>query len=140
MVAMNTLTLLGFDFGMRHIGVAIGQTITKTASSLTTLTAYQSQTPWAEICRLIEQWAPDALVVGLPIDMREQETFITIAAKDFAAQLQQRFKLPVHLIDEKLSSKEARALLVEQGIKLDKANIDKMAAQLILQSWLNNQT
>jgi putative Holliday junction resolvase len=140
MVRMNTLILLGFDFGMRYIGVSVGQTITKTARSLTTLTTHQDQPPWKEIDLLIQQWAPNALVVGLPIDMKEQETFITVAARDFATQLQQRFKLPVHLIDEKLSSREARAMLVEQGIKLDKENVDKMAAQLILQSWLNSNT
>lgn len=138
---MNTpVTVLGFDFGMRHIGVSVGQSITKTARGLEVIAAHQGIPDWKKISTLIAQWYPDALIVGLPFDMEDKETQITKAAKQFGQQLFDHFQLPVHYIDEKLSSKEARLLLMEKREKLEKANIDKMAAQLILQTWLSQNS
>jgi putative Holliday junction resolvase len=138
---MNTpTTVLGFDFGMRHIGVAVGQSITKTARGLAVITAHQGIPDWKKIATLITQWHPDALIVGLPLDMEDKETQITKAAKQFGQQLFQHFQLPIHYIDEKLSSREARTLLMEKREKLEKNKIDKMAAQLILESWLSQNS
>lgn len=133
-------TLLGFDFGLKHIGVAVGQTLTGTARALTSLTARNGVPDWQEIARLIATWHPDAIVIGIPLNMDGSEQPLTHAARRFSDELQQRFLLPVHPMDERLSSVEARAYLFEQGgyKALKKSAIDSLAAQLILESWLKS--
>lgn len=132
-------TLLGFDFGTRRIGVAIGQELTGTARPLTTLTSQDGGPDWAAISRLIEQWRPDALVVGIPYHMDDSEMELTHLAKRFGNRLRGRYNLPVFTVDERLTSAEAETQLREAGNKLDKGAVDPVAAQLILQSWLDQQ-
>ena len=136
----DTQRLLGFDFGLRHIGVASGQTFTKTAKALTSLKATNGQPDWQEVAVLINTWKPDAIVVGLPLNMDDSEQPLTKAAKAFAAELNQRFNIPVHLMDERLSSVAAREILFAQGgyKALNKKAIDSTAAQLILESWMSD--
>ena len=136
----NDQTLLGFDFGLKHIGVAVGQTFTHTAQPLTSLKAEKGIPQWEEIKKLINTWQPHALVVGIPLNMDGTEQPLTHAAKKFAASLEQHFHLIVHLVDERLSSVEARAHLFEHGgyKSLQKKAIDSMAAKLILETWLSN--
>jgi putative holliday junction resolvase len=86
-------TLLGFDFGTRRIGVAVGQRVTGTASALTTLAARDGQPDWAEIARLIDTWHPDALVVGLPLALDGGHSDVTRAAERFARRLHGRFNV-----------------------------------------------
>lgn len=129
-------TGLGFDFGTKSTGVAVGQLITSSARALGVIASGD----WASIEALIKKWQPDVLVVGLPIDMMEKETPITKKAREFAKKLQERFALPVELIDEKLSSREARMILQSEERRYDKKDIDALSAQLILQSWLNAQS
>lgn len=136
--SLTPTTLLGFDFGMRHIGVAIGQTTTHTARALTTLRARDGIPDWQVIHQLIAEWQAQALVVGLPIDMKETLTESSKAAQRFANRLKEQTKLPVYMVDEKLSSREARQQLAEQGEKLDKSAVDAKAAEIILQTWLNS--
>lgn len=134
--------LLGFDFGMKRIGVAVGQTITKSARPLTTLTANQGIPPWDKITALMKTWEPDALVVGIPLNMDGSEQAITHSAKEFANHLQERYQLPVFGMDERLSTKEARERLFQQGgyKRLLHGQVDSVAAQLILQNWLAGYT
>jgi putative Holliday junction resolvase len=136
-------TLLGFDFGTRRIGVAVGQELTRTATALVTLTSRDGGPDWAAISRLIEEWQPAALVVGLPLNLDGSESESSRLARRFGNRLAGRYNLPVFTADERLSSSEAEALLADQG-RFDKADIDKLAAQLILQGWLEanngNQT
>lgn len=127
--------LLGFDFGSKRIGVAVGQEITGTARELVTLNNRNGAPDWEAISRLLEQWQPDALVVGLPLNLDGTEHEVSRMAKRFGNRLRGRYNLPVFTIDERLSSSEAEALLTEQG-RFDKADVDKMAARLILESWL----
>lgn len=129
-------TLLGFDHGEKRIGVAVGQQITGTASALTTLSARHGQPDWAEVQALIDQWQPDAFVVGQPLQLDGSKSFSTEAAERFARRLEGRYHLPVHLVDERLTSFEAEALLQQRGGKADKAATDSVAAQIILQHWL----
>ena len=134
-------TVIGFDFGLKRIGLATGQTITGTASPLVTLQAVNQSPDWSAIEDRIRQWRPDALIVGIPYLLDGGETDITRAALKFSRQLEHRFGLPVFTIDESLSSAEAEAQL-KQGLKLAKHNkheIDKMAAAVIVQSWLDSQ-
>lgn len=139
---MTTQTLLGFDFGMKRIGVAVGQTVTKTARPLTTLKATDGTPDWHALGKLIDIWQPDALVVGIPLNMDGTEQPISESARLFATELQKRFKLPIHGMDERLSTKDAKErLFAEGGFKaLQNGQVDSVAAQLILQNWLTNNS
>lgn len=129
--------LIGFDFGMKRIGVAIGQTITQTARPLDTIMAKDGIPHWPAIKKLIQKWLPDGLVVGIPLNMDGTEQPITSHARQFAAQLREHFELPVYEIDERLTTKDAKERLFHQGgfKALQGGQIDRVAAQLILQNW-----
>lgn len=131
-------TLLGFDYGTHKIGVAVGQTLTATANPLTTLSAVQQRPDWEAIARLIEEWQPEALVVGLPYEMTDREAEVAERAKRFARQLHGRFHLPVHMVDERLTSREAWNRLGREAHR-DVTRVDAMAAKLILETWLNDR-
>ena len=134
-------SVIGFDFGLKRIGLATGQTITGTASPLVTLQAVNQTPDWKNIEVHIRQWKPDALIVGIPYLLDGGESDITRAACNFCKSLEQRFNLPVYTIDESLSSFEAEQQL-KQKMKIAKHNkheIDKMAAAIIVQSWLDSQ-
>src|SRR5690348_12316688 len=107
--------VLGFDFGMKRIGVAVGQAITKSARPLTTLKANQGVPQWEVLNKLIKTWQPDALVVGIPLNMDGTEQPLTQAAAAFSNELKQRYGLPVYGMDERLSTKDARERLFNQG-------------------------
>ena len=146
-------TFLGFDFSQNKIGIAVGQRLTGTANSLTTLISHNKKVDWQSIDQLLEQWRPVALIVGLPLTMEGEEQETTETAKIFGKQLKERYNLPIHFMDERLSSREASHLLGYDGhtsprrhskagkkVKKHKQqghDIDQVAAQLILQSWLN---
>ena len=136
-------TLLGFDYGSKRIGVAVGQDLTRNANGLRTLHNTSSGPDWPAIDELIKQWQPDLLVVGMPHNMDDSPHPLTERVRHFGKQLEQRYNLPVVWIDEKLSSLEAEAQLAHSGksrsTKRDKTNIDKLAAAVILQTWLNSQ-
>ncbi|MBU0455604.1 MAG: Holliday junction resolvase RuvX [Pseudomonadota bacterium] len=131
-------TLMGFDFGTRSIGIAVGQSITKTAQPLTAVTAIGDQPNWRHIASIIDEWKPDALIVGIPLNMEGEPLSVTQKAQDFADQLRERFNKPVFEADERLTTKEARAVLFkEKGFKgLEKSKIDALSAMFILESWM----
>jgi putative Holliday junction resolvase len=130
--------LLGFDFGMKRIGVAVGQTVTKTARPLGMVRAVQGKPDWNAVQQFVKTWQPDGLIVGIPLNMDGTEQPLTHAAQKFADQLHNRFQLPVYGMDERLSSIDARERLFEKGgyRALQKTQIDSIAAELILQNWL----
>ena len=141
---MNTdavRSVIGFDFGLKRIGLATGQTITGTASPLVTLQAVNQSPDWNGIEAQIRQWNPDALIVGIPFLLDGGETDITRAARNFSRELERRFKLPVYTIDESLSSFEAEQQLgqTKKIAEHNKHEIDKMAAAIIVQSWLDSR-
>ena len=129
---------LGFDFGYKRIGVAVGQRLTGSASPLSTLDAKLGIPQWDVVLKLLDQWRPQALVVGLPTCIDGSEQYTTAAARGFARQLRKRFALPVHLVDERLSTVEARAHLFAKGgyRKIKNTEIDSIAACVILEQWL----
>lgn len=135
-------TMIGFDYGTKSIGVAIGQEITGTARPLKALKAKDGIPNWDEIQRILDEWQPDLLVVGYPTDLdgKDLET-ITPRAKKFANRLHGRFGYSVEMHDERLSTKEARADLFAQGgyRALTKGNVDSQSAVIILESWFENQ-
>lgn len=132
-----TRFLLGFDYGRKRIGVALGQPVTRTASSLETLVAKDGQPDWAEVERLLDDWHPAALIVGLPLGLDGSEQDITSEARRFARRLEGRFHLPVYLVDERLTSREAEHIIKTQTQK-DSRDIDQVAARIILQAWIDN--
>jgi putative Holliday junction resolvase len=127
-------TVLGFDYGTKKIGIAVGQTITGTANPLTTLRYVKDKPDWAGIEKIIKQWQPTNLVVGLPIDTDDSETEISQRARRFARQLEGRFQLKVHMADERYTSASARSMA---GKIKNIEELDALAAKLILETWLN---
>lgn len=130
-------TLLGFDYGQKRIGVAVGQLLTRSATPLTTVTARDHKPDWAAISRLIDEWKPDALVVGIPYHMDGNTQPATEAARRFCRQLEGRYGLAVHPAEERLSSYAVESQL--SGKTGANAGIDALAAQLILQDWLQQR-
>lgn len=133
-------TLLAFDFGIRRIGVAVGQTETRTANPLTTIRT-SGEPGWREISALVEEWRPCAMVVGLPLDAGGQETDMSRAARRFGRELERRFSIPVYHMDERLTSRLAESqfadLRARGGARRKEAhNLDAAAAKIILENWL----
>lgn len=132
-------TFLGFDYGTERIGVAVGQELTGTATPLTTLRASGGKPDWPAITRLIEQWQPDEVVVGLPLNMDGTFHELSYRAQRFGNQLHGRYNLRAHFVDERLTSLEAERLLKSQPRKYQRADIDMLAAKIILETWLTEQ-
>jgi putative holliday junction resolvase len=135
----KNLTFLGFDFGLKNIGVAVGQSVTKTATPLTIINGSNDKVLWQQIAKLIKIWHPNALVVGVPLNMDGTAQEMTKVARQFAQQLQVFSGLVVHEMDERLTTKSAREEVYMQGgyKALQKEAIDSIAAQLILESWMH---
>jgi putative holliday junction resolvase len=129
---------LGFDYGTKHIGVAVGQTVTATASPLAIVTGRNGKPDWARIEALVSEWQPDILVVGEPLNMDGSEQSMTEAARRFGRQLHGRFGLPVELADERLSTVEARATQARTG-RLGEPD-HPQAARVILETWLTENS
>ena len=132
-------TVMAFDFGEKRIGIATGETMLKTAHALTTIETEVTEARFAAIEKLITEWRPSLLIVGLPTHMDGTEHQLTQLSKKFAQRLEGRFSLPVMLVDERLSSAEAAQNLSSAGIKAkqQKTMIDAVAAQVILQSYFD---
>ena len=138
---MSITSVLGFDYGKKRIGIATGQTITNTATPCITIEQVDGNPDWPAIAELIEQWKPQSLIIGMPYHTDGSENKMTAAARQFAFELEKRFKLPVIEINEALSSNEAEEIL-KQNIKINQQNkheIDRMAAAVIVQRWLDQR-
>lgn len=135
---MSEPIYLGFDFGLKRMGVAVGQKLTATAQPLETLSVKEGQPDWAKIKKMVATWRPQACIVGLPLRLDDKDQPITIAARRFAKKLEVVCALPVFYVDERLTTVEARALLFDQGgyRKIKKSQVDSFAASIILEQWL----
>ena len=135
-----TGTIMAFDFGEKRIGVAVGESMLKVAHPLTTINAEQNELKFAQIANIVQEWRPSLLVVGLPMHMDGEAHLMTHLSKKFAQRLEGRFNLPVMMIDERLSSTEAAQNLNAAGVSgiKQKAMLDAVAAQTILQSYFDN--
>jgi putative Holliday junction resolvase len=133
-------TLLAFDYGTKNIGVATGQTITHSASSLPPLKAKDGVPDWAQLEKLLQGWKPDLVLVGLPLNMDGSESELSARARKFANRLHGRFGVKVEMVDERLSSFEAKGEIINRGGSRDYKNnpVDSIAARLILEGWLEN--
>ena len=131
--------VLGFDFGQKRIGIAVGNNISKTARALTTIDSLSNNQKFEVIQKIIEEWQPVSIVVGVPFNIDGSEHRITNLSKKFAKQLEQKYSLPTHLIDERYTSIEASHEIKDKKIDLKKKKllIDQIAAKIILQSYLD---
>jgi len=138
--------VLAFDFGQRRIGVACGDSVSRTAAPLTTLAASADGRRWAGVEALLREWQPSLVVVGLPYNVDGSESTSTRAARRFANELAQRYSVPTQLIDERYSSLEAEMRLKgarESGRRkrrVAKADVDAAAACIILERWFSQRT
>lgn len=130
--------MLAFDFGLRQIGVAVGNCRTGTSEPLTTITARDGVPDWQVTDRLIADWQPDCLLVGLPLNMDGSASELSRLARKFGRRLAERFQIPVEFEDERLSSFEAKQQLLSMGHRGDyrAEPADGLAAKLILDTWL----
>lgn len=131
--------LLGFDYGTKQMGVAVGQMVTQQARELCNLKARDGIPRWEEIEALIKEWQPDALVVGLPLNMDGTPSDMCVRAEKFARRLHGRFNLPVHTHDERLTTFAAKGQRLSQGQQRGSYReqpVDALAAALLLQGWL----
>jgi len=138
--------VLAFDFGLRRIGAACGDTVSRSASALETVPSGPNGPRWEMIGAMIRDWQPDMAVVGLPYNVDGSENDMTGAARNFAAELARRFTLEVALVDERYSSLDAEARLRsarESGLRrgrVAKSDIDAAAACVILERWFTERT
>jgi putative holliday junction resolvase len=132
--------LMAFDYGTKNIGVASAQTITKTASSLPGLKANDGIPDWNQIEKLLQEYKPDLVLVGLPLNMDGSESELSARARKFANRLHGRFGVKIEMIDERLSSFAAKGEVMERGGSRDYKNnpVDSIAARILLEDWLAN--
>jgi putative Holliday junction resolvase len=137
---MGQRSVLGFDFGKKFIGIAIGQELTGSASPLGSVKANDGIPNWDNIEKYLKEWLPDYLVVGLPLNMDGTEQPLTKAAKKFGNRLHGRFGLPVEFQDERLTTADAKERLFAQGgyKNLTKDNVDALSASLIIESYFEH--
>lgn len=136
--AASPSTVIAFDFGLRQIGVATGNTLLETTQPLTVLNAKDGIPDWHAVESLVDEWQPDLVVVGDPLNMDGSVSELCQRARKFARRLEGRLGIPVEMVDERLSSFEAKQSSREQGHAGDykKQPVDSQAAELILRTWL----
>lgn len=134
--------LLGFDYGSKQIGVAVGQVVTGQARELCILKAQNGVPDWQKVEALFKEWQPDAIVVGLPLNMDGTKSAMSERAEKFARRLNGRFNLPVHTHDERLTTYEAKGQRLQQGQNSGyrERPVDALAAALLLQGWLEENS
>ena len=140
----HTTTVLGFDYGARRIGVAVGNGLTRAARALEVVTNGSHGPDWLRLDTLLREWRPDALLVGLPLTMEGAEQQTSRAARAFAAALGERYRVPLHLVDERLSSMEAARRFADrrasgQSRRKDAQTLDAVAAEIIVETWLTEK-
>jgi putative holliday junction resolvase len=126
------LTLFGFDYGERRIGLAVGQTVTRSASPLAIIGVHDGQPDWLALTKLFEEYAPKAFVVGMPTNADDSQHPLAARVARFCNQLRGRYRVPIETVSEFLSSVEAQSRLHQ-----DPSRLDAVAAQVILETWLN---
>ncbi|QCI23503.1 Holliday junction resolvase RuvX [Buchnera aphidicola] len=134
------MTVLAFDFGIKHIGVAVGQNITKTAQCLSSIKVKNEKINLHTFKTLFYTWKPYYIIIGFPLNMNGTRQNITTKSEMFAKKLFKHFNIPYYLYDERLTTIEAKTILFERyGFKsLIKTTIDSTSAVIILESWFKN--
>lgn len=132
--------VMAFDFGIKHIGIAIGQEITKTASTFYSIKALEGQPDWDELDDIIHEWKPDLIVVGDPYNMDGSRSKIQDMSDRFSDALYKRYQIQLEKTDERLSSREANERLqnLDIGTK-SSSNKHSISAQVILEDWFRSK-
>ena len=132
---------MAFDYGTKSIGIAFGQTLTASTRPLKSLKARDGVPNWDQLQAVLDEWQPDLLLIGLPLNMDGSPSELSQRAEKFARRLNGRFSLPTEMVDERLSSFEAKGRVIEQTGSRDfkQQNVDSIAAELILESWFERQ-
>lgn len=131
---------MAFDFGIKNIGIAIGQEITKTASTFYSITAVDGQPNWSELDKIINEWQPNLFVVGDPFNMDGTRSKIQDLADRFSNSLNKRYDINIEKTDERLSSREAKERLEKETIGTrDSSNKHSISAQVILEDWFRSK-
>jgi putative Holliday junction resolvase len=138
---MSSMTVLGFDYGKARIGVAVANTLTGIATPQSTVTAREGAPDWDAVSRCLKEWQPARLVVGMPRKLDGTDSAMQEPILRFIRQLEGRYHLPVDVVSEQLSSREAEQRLKSarqagRKRKVRKEEIDQVAAAIILESWL----
>ena len=133
-------TVLGFDFGKKYIGVAVGQEITGSATPLGSVKAKEGIPNWDHVNQYIKEWQPHLIVVGLPFNMDGSEQQLTIDARKFGNRVHGRFGIAIEFVDERLTTADAKEQLFARGgyRNLKKDNIDAESARLIIESFFES--
>ena len=131
---------MAFDFGLRQIGVAVGNCLLGTTQPLAIIGAREGIPDWSKVAKLVEEWQPDLLIVGDPLNMDGSVSELSERARKFSRRLHGRLGLPVELVDERLTSFEAKQNSRERGHRGDfkQQPVDSQAAELVLLSWLRS--
>ncbi len=139
---MENITVLAFDYGTKNIGAAVGQSLTSSAQPAGIFKAKDGIPHWPDLVKLVNEWQVKEIVVGLPINMDGTESEMSIRAKKFGNRMHGRTGVKVSFIDERLSTREAKAIAEEQGHRGNyrQAPIDEIAACLILEQWWQQQS
>ncbi|WNK20043.1 Holliday junction resolvase RuvX [Halomonas piscis] len=137
MAAEGRRLVLAFDFGARRIGVAVGHEMLQSARELEPLAARDGIPDWHQVSRLLDEWQPDLLVVGLPLHMDGSESEMSVRARKFGNRLHGRYGKPCRMVDERGSTREAKRIARDAGHKGDYRHdsVDGIAAVLILEGW-----
>ena len=132
-------TLVAFDYGLRHIGVAVGQQLIRSSNPAGIVRARDGVPEWVAIEKLLKEWEPDLLLVGLPLNMDGTESPMSARAEKFSRQLHGRFNIPVELVDERLTSFAAKhhRRELQQNTDFGRDTVDAEAACIILQDYYN---
>ncbi len=131
---------LGLDYGLKKIGIAIGQFVTLTAQPLTFIKVKDGHPDWHTLEKLLKEWRPKCLVVGLPKSISGEALSVTEHVLEFASALE-RFNIPIYFSDERMTTKEARQALFDAGgfKALNYGKVDSVAAAIILEQWMNEK-
>jgi len=130
--------VLGLDWGMKRMGVALGDCILDQATPLQTIKTKSGVPDWKILAKLLDEWHPDAFIVGIPKKMNGEDLYTTALAKQFCTLLKKQFQLPIYEVDEGLSTIEARQQLFDMGgyRKIQSSEVDSYAAKLLIEQWL----
>ena len=125
------MQILAIDFGLKKVGLAIGNTLTKTSMPINTIFYKSKQELFNLLEKHVIEWKPEFIIIGNPLNMDQTESEMSKLAEKFSTQFSKKFNIAVQLVDERLSSFEAKEFVKDD-------NLDAMAAKLILDSWMNN--
>ena len=135
----DSSVVMAFDYGLKNIGIAIGQNITKSASTFYAIKAREGEPDWIKLDSIVEEWEPAIFIVGDPFNMDGTRSEFQKRISQFSTELKNRYKIRLHMMDERLTSKEAKERIKTEssGLK-EAANKHSVSAQIILEDWFRS--